>query len=308
MNILSSNAQNQFTPEEALQEYLTIHPLLPKSSNRICDWRWQLAHYLPQHPYLKKEFRKDEALKTAWQLKKYLDYLERIGYRRPRRKAPPESVMRAYDLYCRSIFSQTELKARLLAEEPISDIAKKIGVSQETVEWYERLFFNVSDRLRAVGYITHRIIDLSRLNRNHPQFLDAFLLEMGYCGGPFLVDFLVKHKHRIAEPFSQYDLMPSQDAEEAIIRRVKLFIEVRSSIGSPPDRQTGLDIRGMNELAHREKLLEKGKTQLESMHSLTIPFAELAENEKKVATNSAIYRYIAYIPIAARKAPQKIAV
>jgi hypothetical protein len=241
-------------------------------------------------------------------LKKHLEYVHHIGYRRSRRKAPPESVLQAYGLYCQSLFSQSELKARLLAKEPISNIAQKIGVPQETVEWYERLFFHVKDRLQALSYIRHYIVDLSRLHRSHPQFLDAFLLEMGYSGGPAMVDFLVKHKDRITEPFSSRDFMPSPDAEEATIRLVKLFIEERSSIGVPPDHQVGLDVRGIKELAHREKQLKQGNRQLESMHSLATPLAGVAINEENDPLKSVIYRYLAYIPITIRKPLQKIAV
>src|SRR5438309_1128734 len=45
------------------------------------------------------------------------------------------------------------IEARLLAGEPAESIAKKTAATAEVVEWYERLFFNVSDRLEAPDYI-----------------------------------------------------------------------------------------------------------------------------------------------------------
>lgn len=51
-----------------------------------------------------------------------------------------------------------EIEARILANQTNSDIAAKIGMFPDSIEWYERVFFNVRDRLNNSGYIISNVI------------------------------------------------------------------------------------------------------------------------------------------------------
>lgn len=51
-----------------------------------------------------------------------------------------------------------EIEARILARQPYADITKQLAVPEESIEAYERIFFNVKDRLNNPGYIIHQVI------------------------------------------------------------------------------------------------------------------------------------------------------
>jgi hypothetical protein len=266
--------QQQAFIEREFQIHLKLHKLLPTSSNRIPDWRWQLVQVMAEHPWLKRYHRQDPGVQMAQKLRKYLQYLNTIGTRRPRKKPLPEGVMDAYALYCRHPFSQAELKARLLAEEPLPDIARKISSTQEAIKWYEQLFFNIADRLQASSYIEHFVVIRSRMNRNHPMFLPAFMMNMGYNMGAYVVDLLVKVWDRILEPITSNDLIPTDDPTESSLRKIKLLIEARSTLFDFTTPQPLLDIRGLTELDIRERQTYELTRQIHVIQSLSTPLAD----------------------------------
>lgn len=121
--------------------------------------------------------------------------------------------------YAYQIYEKTEeepepamiLQARLLADQTSRQIADSLSTTPEAVDWYERLFFNVRDRLRHRDWITKHVL-LPALMNNHkltPQspgdnaglpfrdstvarpFLDASLKLFAYFGGTHLVDVMI---------------------------------------------------------------------------------------------------------------------
>lgn len=109
------------------------------------------------------------------------------------------------------------LQARLLAQQTHEEIAHALGTVPETVEWYEKLFFNVSDRLEHRDWITKHVL-LPAILRQHAglapsdaddddddddvvigsstvpvarPFLDASLKLFAYFGGKHVVDIMI---------------------------------------------------------------------------------------------------------------------
>jgi hypothetical protein len=121
----------------------------------------------------------------------------------------------AYEIYERTDeMPETALimQSRLLARQTPEQVAEAMRCSVDTVEWYERLFFNISDRLDARDWITqHVLLPAAMRSINHNQasddddygilpfkdstvarpFLDGTLKMFAYFGGTFVVDVLI---------------------------------------------------------------------------------------------------------------------
>jgi hypothetical protein len=84
-----------------------------------------------------------------------------------------------------------EIEARLLAREPIPHIAKKTGATEKVLEWYEKLFFNVLDRIDNISYITNIAIgDMIQRGMSDRDYAILWKL-YGYFRGPHMIDFLM---------------------------------------------------------------------------------------------------------------------
>lgn len=112
------------------------------------------------------------------------------------------------------------LQARLLARQDHQEIAECLSTMPDTVEWYEKLFFNVTDRLDNRDWVTKHVL-LPAILRQHgvspvldndsdddsdenddidlpftskpvaKPFLDASLKLFAYFGGKHLVDVMI---------------------------------------------------------------------------------------------------------------------
>ncbi len=76
-----------------------------------------------------------------------------------------------------------EIEARLLAGESCTEIAQHFGIPAAVVEWYERVYFNVSDRLEHRGYIVHIVIGPKLQHGLRPRDVDVIWKIYGYFGG-----------------------------------------------------------------------------------------------------------------------------
>lgn len=85
---------------------------------------------------------------------------------------------------------RTLLEARILARTDFEEIARHSCTMPEAIEWYERLFFNVTDRLDARDYIQRAVIWPAYLNSSGSDCYDGSCKLFGYFGGPVLVDSL----------------------------------------------------------------------------------------------------------------------
>ena len=96
-----------------------------------------------------------------------------------------------------SLGEQALLEARILSRESDITISKRINLFPNAVAWYERLFFNVRDRLDAHDWVVKTIRDTAGRRRLGG---DASLSErksgqfykfIGYFGGPIALDYAI---------------------------------------------------------------------------------------------------------------------
>ena len=133
----------------------------------------------------------------------------------------------AYDLYEKAQEDPEAamfIEARLLANQSNEQIGDALGITPDTVEWYEALFFNVKDKLKHRDWITKQVL-LPAMRRHHVPpagqndgmtvltrdsavarpFLDGSLKLFGYFGGTHVIDVMISG-------FQSGKPVPSQDA------------------------------------------------------------------------------------------------
>lgn len=99
------------------------------------------------------------------------------------------------------------LQARILSGENDEQVARRMSTLPSAVKWYERIFFNVRDRLDASDYITKQVIGKmeerstsareGRLTDFHEQM--SYKL-FGYFGGPIILDIIFSGFTRVPMP------------------------------------------------------------------------------------------------------------
>jgi len=132
--------------------------------------------------------------------------------------------------------SQSVLEARLLTGASSADIAYGFGTSPSVVSWYEKLFYNVRDRLDRVDYIRDMVIvpmlkravaydDREILTDEKRQ---AIYKMMGYVGGPKVLDFMLMGFQRSAVPTRLAQLPDWLDTSYNNLIRQKGLLAIQS--------------------------------------------------------------------------------
>jgi hypothetical protein len=104
------------------------------------------------------------------------------------------ALYEAYSLYDASddpTEHRWELEARLLAKESFADIESKMGISPNTIAVYERIFFDVIDRLEMKSLIVHTIIGRAVQTGLAEREYDCLWKLFGYFLGSAVLDALV---------------------------------------------------------------------------------------------------------------------
>ncbi len=162
------------------------------------DWRWQLAgHFLQQRRVPLYKVQADPLLKYCYHYRK-LDSSPTYGPERAVahlpgcREKPAKFKPLEYALlfYNDDGLAKVELESRILAREPFADIAKKLATTEEIVDLYEQVFFNVADRLEAPSYITHHAIGSDLHHGVSSRSFPAIWKLYGYWAGPVVLDAL----------------------------------------------------------------------------------------------------------------------
>ena len=160
----------------------------PASPRRAVDWRWRSATclrmgLLPAHtawsdPWVERVVAFQNAL-GDWE-----------GIPHQPRLAELDPVLAAvHDLQLDGGHQlRWHVEALLLAGEGDDSIAGRCGIPAEVVAAYAEVCFDVRTRLERTSYVLHQAINV---NRDRPEYaVGRAMKTLGYCGGPFVVDFL----------------------------------------------------------------------------------------------------------------------
>jgi hypothetical protein len=186
------------SPRRARIEYEAIR----RDPFRETDWRYKFARRIVAQGSI-QSLRPiyDDALKEVAQFLRVHRSLQR-RYRNPRR-SPEErrelfrsilmqhfpDMYTAYRIYTshEEDPSRVELEARILANQPDSDIAPVTGFTERTIHLYEQCFFSVRDSLIVKRYIA-RVVLGPLLHPDTPRTWAFTVKYFGYFGGPALLD------------------------------------------------------------------------------------------------------------------------
>jgi hypothetical protein len=104
------------------------------------------------------------------------------------------ALYEAYSIYTANedpTETRWELEARLLANETFDSISTKMGIDSDTIRWYEKVFFDVLDRLSSPSLIIHTIIGRAVQAGLAEREYDCLWKLFGYSLGPSVLDALV---------------------------------------------------------------------------------------------------------------------
>jgi len=160
------------------------------------DWRWSAAC---------------EHIAKGTALRRWEDpaIAEAVRFLRPwvKHGPPPDDHTRsrmpalaaAHDLFDAGGPLRDEVEARLLAGESPETIATKAGLEATTVDAFERVFFNVADRLDAHDWLVTNVVQIWKLDPDNPDE-GRMWKWLAVAFGPHAVDIMIDDRLGRPEP------------------------------------------------------------------------------------------------------------
>ena len=165
----------------AFEEYNPRHPI---------TWRWELAGKLAGSKKRERPGRADPLLARAARFQRRLARCRSPGRLAQLQRAEPD-MFQAHDFHLNGGWPRVILEARLLAQVPIPEIAARHGLSEEAVQLYTNLFFDVLPRLNARDWILSLAIGRPRRDESELEFAARQVKSYAYFMGPVILDLLV---------------------------------------------------------------------------------------------------------------------
>lgn len=172
---------------------VSVLNLRAESPFRPVDWRWSVAKLIRSDTRIASllQGRHDEWTKKARKFQQAHE-AARDDYDRLLLVRRWPSLLEAFNLKFEEDYSRRllryEVEARLLAAETEDRISERTRVSPAAVSWYEKLFFNVSDRLDSPGYISHVVIGEKLQSGLTDGDHDVLWKMFGYWGKSHVID------------------------------------------------------------------------------------------------------------------------
>ena len=131
------------------------------------------------HKKLKSCLSERNEVKKQHAIDKFYDMYPDFGY--------------AYSLYTEdnNITTRWEIEARILAGENFESIADKSNFSPSCLEVYEKLFFNVLDRLNKRTWVTNSVVGRALQVGLTERDFNILWKIYGYMAGPHMLDLLI---------------------------------------------------------------------------------------------------------------------
>ena len=192
------------------------------------DWRWQRASLAASGEYPLSRRRDGDAwtsravrfLREHEACESELDMAE-LSERHP-------VIYWAHDIwYTRDDGGnpvRSEAEARLLADDTHENIARRLATDVEVIDAYERLFFNVKERLHNRGYLAHCVLGPAIHLGFQASEYDLVWKLFALLGGPLAVDLMIDQSVGHARPDRAGDLKYFvADVAQNDLRRVAML-------------------------------------------------------------------------------------
>lgn len=183
---------------------MSIDPLnlRPAAPFRPVDWRWEKAKLMRDDRRAALLMRHDD---DEWIVKTRRFQVEynavRSNYDRILLDRRWPALLEAFSLHNtpQPQLAAYEVQARLLAAQPLDQISQRLSISVPALTWYEKVFFNVQDRLLNKGYIAHRVLGES-LQAGLTERDYQLLWQMyGYMAGSVVLDAIIDRNYGVTK-------------------------------------------------------------------------------------------------------------
>jgi len=203
----------------------------PNNPLRPTDWRWERARIIRENSFTNKSTTEDEWINISVKFQKALAKVKtEYGQYELVNKYP--DLYFAYALRGDTLSKNTEkpsqmkheVEARLLAREPYEQIADRIGCTAKVIEFYEKLFYNVVEKINNTSYILHQAIGPAIYRGMYEKDHDLLWKLYGYFCGSKALDALITTftKPVLPETDEQVDAMFVDDTRSVMRRKAAI--------------------------------------------------------------------------------------
>ncbi len=195
---------------------------------RLTNWRWERARFLRENN--NRALSKSNEDSVVIEAHKFQTGLfkcrDEVDHCLLAEKYP--DIYYAYDIWDQDELeigttnpARFEIEARILACQPLAEIADRVCAPLNAIIYYEKLFFNVTDRIEKPGYILHQVIGPSVHKGLSDRHYDVLWKLYGYFYGPVVLDSLIttcQSPSKLQDP-KQLDEFFANDARSSIRRK-----------------------------------------------------------------------------------------
>lgn len=277
-------------------------PRIPLEPEVECQFREELLYCSPSCPYrpTRWRFRRAELLfvlnfpararrDDVW-LQRAYDYHRDVWRLRARppggraRRAVPDPVIEgALDLWATTdLLCRWEVEARILADQPYSEVAARTGISEPVIDAYEALFFNVAASRHATKYLEHAAIGVRESDGFGVAELHQVWKLFGLLGGPRVLDVVM-------DVFPGPDLVPRTDGFVLATKEEADGLRLMVKLLTTPRDQ--MSVEQMTRMWPQLLRRQRRKAEANALGAVTVPWekpvapAGSPDNPKKLAVN-----------------------
>lgn len=172
----------------------TAHLFCAEDPQRPADWRWARAQWLTSQRsrYARQKDEEDVVLVARSYQKLLANCRSDTDHDALRRKYP--GIYWAHRIHETSSGVRWALEAWLLTGASPSLIVQRNRVTPETLTWYEKLFFSVTDSLACPDYILNVVIGSAVHRGVNDRDYDLLWKLFGFLGGVDVLDSMITQK------------------------------------------------------------------------------------------------------------------
>jgi hypothetical protein len=204
--------------------------LVKESFLRAPDWRWKRATHCREKRKRLKPADSDSFLVEALRFSnEYFARRESDTFDELDIYEDYPLMHQAYTLYSKDGASDLrwEVEARLLSGQTDEEIAKLTSASPEVIDLYEKVFFNVRDRLDSSSYIIQVVMGRSIHQGVSDRDYDLIWKMYGYHGGPDILSAFINRTGLVGlgrNPISKDDIKGILDDAHGLVNSVRAAV------------------------------------------------------------------------------------
>jgi hypothetical protein len=251
------------------------------SLQRAPDWCWQAAGRLAAIESFDRTIAEhDPGLLAAVTYLRLLAHCNTAEHRLRLAELFPE-IERAVEIHSASKYPlRWELESRVLASQDDEAISLTCGVDPAVIATYERLFFNVRDRLSATSWIMrHAIGELTATN------VGGIWRHYAFVGGPLVLESLIEHYRSTGQRDYQYLLQANKRNEACSQLHAAIDRAIYARLASPQEVQSAMKLVPQRMAESCQPLTTSDSTTFDLTAMLAESLQAMARRKARRATN-----------------------